>query len=84
MANRPTYHDLHVTTPDQPRIALSNMAHGFEVSCNRAAGWCLSYRGPDGRPVIAASEYGDAWLALDVNGVIICDSRPKEAPSCGH
>lgn len=75
----PTYGDLHVTTPTIPRTLLMNLPFGYEVACNRTAGWQLWRKAHEGASkrldLLVAGEYDDQWLVLDVNGRIICDGR---------
>lgn len=74
MSESPSYHDLHITTKDIERTSLSDLPHGYEVSCNRVSGWCLWKRS-----VLVAGEYdAPRWLVLDVAGHVIVDSRPEE------
>lgn len=68
MAERVSYHDLHVTTADIPRTALSSLPHGYEVVCNRVSGWALVRDG-----VVLAEEFGKG-LRLDLHDIVIVDS----------
>ena len=73
----PTYHDLHITTPDIERTSIFNLPYNIEVTCARAAGW-RAWRIPENRSqsVLLGGEYdGDQWLVLDVAGYVICDGR---------
>jgi hypothetical protein len=74
MAEPPSYHDLHVTTPEIPRRPIFDLPFGLMVTCSRAGGWGLSRDG-----LVIAGEYGgpDAWLVLDVAGHVICDGRDR-------
>ena len=78
MEDRPSYHDLHVTTAKIPRTSIFNMPYGYQVMCSRVSGWQL-WRDAS-RPqdwVLIAGEYDslDKWLVLDVGGHVIVDSR---------
>ncbi len=74
----PTYHDLHITTVDMERTAISNLPFNVEVTCTRSAGWQVWHRpDPKGPPVKLAGEYGEG-LRLDVAGHVIVDSLPKD------
>lgn len=76
-----SYHDLYITTKDIPRTRISNLPFGYEVSCNRVGGWSL-WRMSDSRlpTTLIAGEFEglDKGLRLDVNGIVIIDSLPKE------
>lgn len=74
--NIPSYHDLHVTTETMPRTSIFDLPYGYEVSCNRVAGWSLWFEGgPDQLdPDLVAGEYHDWGLRLDVAGHVIVDS----------
>lgn len=82
----PSYHDLHVTTPDIPRTSLFNLEYGIVLTCSRVAGWTLYREGTPGviygkpRSIILGAEYDDPakWLILDVGGIVILDSRGRE------
>jgi hypothetical protein len=76
MPDRPSYHDLHVTTADIPRTSIFNLPFGIEVTCTRVTGWILA---DTERSVELASEYGDKWLILDVAGHVILDNRDQVA-----
>ena len=70
----PSYHDLHITTADMPRRAVSALPFDLMVTCTRAGGWELwRVTGPQTQEVIAG-EYGGPGLRLDVAGHVICDS----------
>lgn len=84
-ADMPSYHDLHITTADIPRTSIFNLPYGFEVKCMRTTGWVLYDNGarmsphlPVQEPRQLAGEYDRNWLVLDVDGVVICDSRNTE------
>lgn len=77
MTGAPTYHDLHITTATIPRTSIFNMPYGYEVICNRVAGWELV----DLHSHVLAGEYHDKGLRLDVGGHVIVDSlTPKVTP----
>ena len=83
--DRPSYHDLHITTAQIPRTSIFNLPYGLQVTCNRTCGWELwdmnQVQRPKGLPasrgVQIAGEYGSdgEWLVLDVAGHVIVDSR---------
>lgn len=78
MEDRPSYHDLHVTTAEIPRTSIFNLPYGLQVTCSRVSGWQLwrdASRPQDWK--LLAGEYDslDKWLVLDVNGYVILDSR---------
>lgn len=60
-----SYHDVYVTTADLGRRRLFDLPFGFELTCNRVAGWSL-WRGD----TLVAGEYeGDEKaLSIDVAG----------------
>lgn len=77
----PSYHDLHVTTPEIARTSVFNLPYGLQVTCSRVAGWELwraATRPSDWK--LLAGEYTDParWLVLDVDGHVIVDSRQRE------
>lgn len=82
---KPTYHSLHIRTEKIPRTSIFNLPFGLEVQCTRVGGWQL-WRANTHLPrfhkasdfTILAGEYDDKWLVLDVDGHIICDSRPDD------
>jgi hypothetical protein len=86
--DRPSYHDLYITTAQIPRTSIFNLPYGLQVTCNRVAGWELwdmdQMQRPSGlspsRGVLIAGEYDgpDKWLVLDVAGHVIVDSRERE------
>jgi len=67
-----TYTDLHVTTTEFGRIAISAMPFGYMITCTRAGGWELWL---DGK-FIAGEFDKDHPLALDVAGTTICSMIP--------
>ena len=69
----PSYHDLHITTPQIERTSIFNLPYGLEVACNRVTGWTLR----DGKRVLAGEYEGDDWLVLDVAGYVIVNSRDR-------
>lgn len=77
-----SYHDLYVTTAEIPRTKLFNMSYAYVVECSRISGWELWFR--DGADIRTwenrAGEFSarNKWLVLDVNGVVIIDSRRNE------
>jgi len=88
--DRPSYHDLHITTAQIPRTSIFNLPYGLQVTCDRVAGWELrdmnqvqppmGLRLPASRGVLIAGEYDGSgeWLVLDVAGHVIVDSRERE------
>lgn len=83
MTDKPSYHDLHVTTKDIPRTSIFNLPYGLQVQCTRVAGWELwKWNDSDIRKAeLLGGEYAGPgkWLVLDVKGLVIVDSRPAEA-----
>lgn len=67
-----SYHDLHITTTELGRIAISDMPFGYMVTCTRVGGWELWL---DAK--LVAGEFDkDRPLALDVAGTTICSMIP--------
>lgn len=80
--DRPSYHDLHITTAEIPRTSIFNLPYGLRVTCCRVAGWEL-WRHRDlnaGEYELIAGEYDgpEKWLVLDVAGHVIVDGRERE------
>lgn len=75
-SDKPSYHDLHITTATIPRTSIFNLPYGIEVSCNRVTGWQAWHRTESGSDVVLAGEYeGEGkGLRLDVGGHVIVDS----------
>jgi hypothetical protein len=74
----PSYHDLHITTPDIPRTSIFSLPYGLQVTCSRVAGWEFWHTANHPSAwVLLAGEYADLdkWLVLDVDGHVIVDSR---------
>lgn len=85
MEDRPSYHDLHVTTAKIPRTSIFNLPYGLQVNCSvtcsRVAGWELwrtATRPQDWELLAGEYAHPDKWLVLDVNGHVIVDSRGRE------
>lgn len=80
MAEPPSYHDLHITTPRMPRIRLFDLPYNIQVICTRTAGWTVWRVQPGEVSQQIAGEFAgpDQWLVLDVAGRVICDSRPRD------
>lgn len=75
MTETPSYHDLHIETADIPRTSIFNLPYGYEVICNRVAGWELvDHRDSH----VVAGEYHDKGLRLDVDGHVIVDSLTNQ------
>jgi len=70
----PSYHDLHITTALGPRTSIFNLPYGYEVRCNRVAGWMLVRLADQ---AVVAGEYEGRWLILDVDGHEIVNSRDR-------
>lgn len=67
--------ELYITTKDMKRTSISDLPFGHMVTCNRVGGWEL-WLGEETR---LAGEYEpEHWLVLDVDGQVICDSRPEQ------
>jgi hypothetical protein len=82
--SKPSYHDLHITTPEIERTSIFNLPFRVEVHCTRTGGWEV-WAHAEGEPPnrlpeqMLGSEYSKTkWLVLDVAGHVICDSRPKD------
>lgn len=81
----PSYHDLHITTPNLARTSIFNLPFRVHVHCTRVSGWTAwAIKESALSEELLGGEYdyveetGDGnWLVLDVAGHIICDSRPK-------
>lgn len=79
--NHPSYHDLHITTATIQRTSIFNLPFNLTVACSRIGGWELwdTKGGSVSNWVFLAGEYGlKNWLVLDVDGVVIVDSRRKQ------
>lgn len=78
----PSYHDLYVTTPEIPRTRLFDLPYGLQVTCSRVTGWQLwetALNIPDWRVLAGEYDVTGKWLVLDVNGIVIVDSRRNYA-----
>jgi hypothetical protein len=77
-----SYHDLHITTATIKRTSIFNLPFNLTVMCSRIGGWELwdTSGGIVSNWVFLAGEYGgpNKWLVLDVDGVVIMDSRKKD------
>ena len=81
----PSYHDLHITTPDIPRTSIMDLPFRVRVSCSRVAGWIAWALAEDGNErKFLGGEYDDTWLVLDVAGHVICNSRDRAKPEGGE
>lgn len=81
MEDRPSYHDLHITTAKIPRTSIFNLPYGLQVQCSRVSGWQLwetATRLFDWRLLAGEYDRPEDWLVLDVNGHVIVDSRGRE------
>jgi hypothetical protein len=79
----PSYHDLHLATPEIERTSIFNLPCGLMVQCSRVAGWQLWETASDVRDWrLLAGEYAgpDKWLVLDAGGTVIVNSRDREDP----
>lgn len=76
--DRPSYHDLFITTEAIERTSIFNLPYGLFVTCNRTTGWEL-WDGVGNDATLVAGEYDDKWLVLDVAGHTIVDGRKAEA-----
>jgi hypothetical protein len=88
-AERPSYHDLYVTTAEIKRTSIFDLPYGLHVLCTRVGGWQLwdmngpSQQDPQGRlpaseGVLLAGEYDTKGLRLDVASHIIVDSLTEQ------
>lgn len=68
-----TYHDVHVTTKDIERTSIFDLPYVIELTCTRTAGWRL-WNGT----ALAAGEYDEEGLRVDVAGHVICDSLTEK------
>lgn len=83
MSEMPSYHDLHITTPEIDRTSIFNLPFNIEVSVTRASGWQVWDHYDPLRPVKLAGEYDCNGLILDVSGHVICDSLTPTQPIKG-
>lgn len=84
---RPSYHDLHITTPTIARTSISNLPFRVQVHCTRVGGWqAWALQEDSHREELLGGEYDydpenandpGRWLVLDVAGHVICDSRNR-------
>lgn len=73
-----SYHDLHITTRDIPRTALTDLPYRVQVTCSRVAGWRVVAFAERGLPEeILGGEY-DGGLILDVAGYVIVDTLTRK------
>lgn len=71
----PDYHDVHVTTAEIPRTSIFDLPFGYELTCNRVAGWRLWYSdGTELGDILLGGEYHDKGLVVDVADHVILDS----------
>lgn len=66
-----TYHDLHITTPEIPRVSIFDLPYRVIVQCTRCGGWAVWARSERG---LQEENLGKNGFILDVDGVIIFDS----------
>jgi hypothetical protein len=80
MSEKPSHHDLHVTTETIPRTSIFDLPFGLRVTCSRPSGWELWDASNGGKWTVIAAEYkGDgSGLRLDVAGAIIVNSLSEE------
>lgn len=80
---KPSYHDLHITTAEISRTSIFNLPYDLQVMCCRVAGWQLwrTATHPANWQLLAG-EYDNPskWLVLDVQGHVIVDSRREPEP----
>lgn len=77
----PSYHDLHVTTPEIERASIFNLPYELTVQCSRVSGWQLWRTARSMRDwTLLGGEYEgpDRWLVLDVAGTVIVNSRDRQ------
>ena len=80
-----SYHDLTVETPDIAERSISDLPYGLTVTCCRAGGWSLWKNIGQETEENLAGEFGDKWLVLRCNGVVILDSRANpDAKGVGY
>lgn len=87
MSDAPSYHDLHITTPDLPRTSIFNLPFNVQVTCTRAGGWQVWHRPVrEAQDVILAGEYAgnEKALRLDVAGHVIVDSLTAALEALGR
>lgn len=87
MVDLPTYHDLHITTPELPRTSIFNLPFNVQVTCTRAGGWQVWHRPDrDSEDVLLAGEYAgdDKALRLDVAGHVIVDRLTAALEALGR
>lgn len=75
MSDKPSYHDLHITTAKIPRTSIFNLPYGLLVTCARTGGWELWETKPD---LLLAGEFHDEGLRLDVGDHVIVDSLSQQ------
>ena len=63
MSGHAFYHDIYVTTADLGRRRLFDLPFGYEITCNRVAGWSL-WKGD----TLIAGEFHEVPLSIDVAG----------------
>lgn len=64
-----SYHDVHVRTAEISRTSIFDLPYGYELTCNRVAGWSLWRNG-----LKVAGEYSGDGMIIDVAGHVILDS----------
>lgn len=82
MNNKPTYHDLHITTPTMERVSIFNLPYRVIVQCTRVGGWEAWARAEGaafGNEALSEENLGANGLRLDVAGHVIYDDMPDEA-----
>jgi len=80
MANAPTYHDLHITTPTLERTSIFNLPFRVQVTCSRVGDWRVWARsegGMFGMAELPEEDLGVDGFRLDVAGFVIHDSLPE-------
>lgn len=80
---KPSYHDLHITTAKIPRTSVFNLPYGLQVQCTRVSGWQLwqsATRIQDWKLLAGEYDKPEDWLVLDVDGHVILDSRRDPEP----
>ena len=78
MSEKPSYHDLHITTEKIQRTSIFNLPFRLQIHCTRVAGWqAWAVREGDLEEELLGGEYGPPHLRLDVAGHVIVDSFPE-------
>jgi hypothetical protein len=79
MTDKPSYHDLHITTPSIKRTSIFDLPFRVVVQCTRVGGWEVWALSEGDLPEeLLAGEYHAGGLCLDVAGHVIVDTLEAE------